>query len=313
MLQPFLEQWTSESLFYTIRTSGSTGKPKIIQIKKEYMLASAKKTLKALNLRAGDRSLLCLPIHKVGGVMMIVRALLGELDLWITEPSAKPLQDVEGEFDFVAMVPYQVSQSQADLHRVKKLIIGGGPVNSELERKLRDHQGEVYHTYGMTETISHIALRRININKREPFKALKNVEHSLDDRSCLVIDAPDIGVRKLVTNDIVDLHNSQSFTWKGRYDNVVNSGGLKLFPEEIEQRLGELGYNYFLFGEPDPKLGERLAMLVETSEKLSQDVFKDALEDLDRYERPKAIYTTKQFEYGEGGKVNRKASIGFLR
>lgn len=295
-----------------VQTSGSTGVPKIIQLPKKYMEASAKMTLGFLNLKEGDRALLCMSPHHIGGIMMVVRAMLGNLILEVVEPTARPLKELTGDFDFVAMVPYQVEASLEDLPHIKKLIIGGGPISPELEGKLRDFPNEIYHTYGMTETISHIAMRRVNGEDCDWFKTMPGVRLSCDERGCLVIDAPQIGVESLVTNDLVELQDKQIFKWLGRADNVVNSAGLKLHPETIEKKIGAVGYPYFLAGIPDKKLGESLVMIVEAEEKLGLEHFTDSFENLGKYEVPKKVFCTPHFAMTESGKLNRNETLRLL-
>ncbi len=310
----FLHSFLSDEKEFKVQTSGSTGIPKLISIPKKYMRASARKTIRALELKKGNKALLCLPTDKIGGIMMLVRWVEGELDLYPEGKSGNPLLDTTTVYDFGAMVPYQVQQSFKELSRVKKLIIGGAPINPSLENDLKNLPNEIYHTYGMTETISHVALRRVNgIEEANSFKALPDVRFNLDDRSCLVINAPEIGVENLVTNDVVNLINETEFTWKGRFDNVVNSGGIKLLPEEIEKKIGDIGIPYFLFGESDSKLGERLAMMIESSSPVPLEGLTPFFSELSKYEIPKAVYNVSKFVEAAGGKLNRKATIELLR
>lgn len=310
----FILSYHSDSPALEVHTSGSTGSPKPILLSKKYMRVSAEKTAEALGLQAKYKCLLCLPVNRIGGVMMLVRWLQSDLDLYPQGNTATPLAETHTSFEFGAMVPYQVQQSLKDLSLIKKLIIGGGPVNPDLEQKLKDMPNAIFHTYGMTETISHVALRRINGATADgAFHALPGVRFDIDERNCLIIHAPDIGVSNLVTNDVVELHSTSSFTWKGRFDNVVNSGGIKLFPEEIEKKLGDIGYHYFLFGQKDERLGERLVMLVENEAEVTVDQFADNFSSLPKYERPKAVFTVPAFKTSAGGKLDRKGSINSIK
>lgn len=295
-----------------VQTSGSTGVPKIIQLPKKYMEASAKMTLTFLNLKEGERAVLCMSPEHIGGIMMIIRAMIGNLKLEVVEPSARPLKELSDDFDFVAMVPYQVEASLEGLPRIKKLIIGGGPISTDLEAKLKDLPNEIYHTYGMTETISHIAMRRVNGEDNDWFKTMSGVTLSQDSRGCLVIDAPQIGVENLVTNDLVKLKDHQTFKWLGRADNVVNSAGLKLHPETIEKKMGAVGCPYFLAGIPDDKLGESLVMIVETEEVPSLEEFRHSFENLSKYEIPKKVLAISQFAMTDSGKLNRRETLRLL-
>lgn len=307
-----IARFQDDSLEMEVHTSGSTGVPKSIRIPKRYMEASAKMTLTFLGLQKGDRALLCMSPAHIGGIMMVIRALLGELKLEVVEPSARPLENLDGSFDFAAMVPYQVEASMDDLHRIKNLIIGGGPISPELEERLKVLPNNIYHTYGMTETISHIAMRKVNGADNEWFKVMPDVELKTDARGCLVINAPNLGASGIVTNDLVELEDSKTFKWLGRIDNVVNSAGLKLHPESIEQKIGSIGQPYFLAGIKDPKLGESLVMIVEgdTPEQSKLDQY---FTGLHKYEMPKQVFSISHFRMTESGKLSRRATLEFLK
>jgi len=307
--ETLFKDFLSEKDFMEIATSGSTGSPKLIRLYKEHMRASASKTLNFLKLEAGSRSLLCLPPERIGGLMMLIRWWEGDLDLHMVSPQASPLEELEGNFDFAAMVPYQVTHSLTQLHRVHKLIIGGGAIPPELEQKLKDHAGEIWHTYGMTETISHVAMRRVNGPDDDVFQAMPGVRFSVDERQCLIINSPDIGMENLVTNDVVELVTNTSFQWLGRYDNVVNSGGVKLYPEFIEQKIGEWHHSFFLAGVPDNTLGEKLVLLIEGPDITDIGELQARFSKLDRYEIPKEIKVVPKFEYTANGKLNRPQTL----
>ncbi len=309
-VQDFIRQFNNPQTYLEIQTSGSTGAPKTIRLPKEHMKASALKTLRFLKVKPGDRALLCLPTDKVGGLMMLMRWWVGKLDLHIVEPQSRPLENLVGNFDFAAMVPYQASQSLDQLGCIQKLIIGGGPVPPDLETKLREKRtGEVWHTYGMTETISHVAMRRLNAGGSDHFKAMDGVHFDIDERNCLVIHSPDIGVKNLITNDVVELLSPHEFKWLGRYDNVVNSGGVKLFPEAIEAKMGGWDYPFFLAGKPDKDLGHKLVMLVETARAIKKEEVKHLFQKLTPYEIPKEIINLARFEYTSNGKLNRPETL----
>lgn len=292
---------------FSITTSGSTGQPKTIQLEKIYMVASARKTLEFLELKPGHKALLCLPLDKIAGVMMWVRAEIYALDLKVVAASGRPLEGVAGEFDFVAMVPMQVEQSLGELKRVKKLLIGGAPISNELEEKLNQLGVEAYHSYGMTETISHVALRRIG----EPyFKAMPGTSFSVNSFGQLVIHAPDIGVHNMVTKDVVELRNERTFRWLGRADNVINSGGIKLHPEELERRI-QSAQPFFLAAIADRTLGEKLVMVVESDRSPRQDEYD--FSQLSKIERPKEIYNISAFRYTSNGKLQRTETLQQIR
>lgn len=292
-----------------VMTSGSTGKPKPIEIKVEHMRASAISTLTFLGLKPGDSCLLCLSPEYIAGMMMLVRWIEGDLDLYFTEPSNQPLQNIDRKIDLVAMVPYQVHHSLDQLSKLNNLLVGGGSISMDLESDLKSGPCRVWHSYGMTETITHIALREIYPHFRQTYRAIQGVNLSVDQRSCLVINAPSIGVFKLVTNDVVDLQSEVDFHWLGRYDNVVNSGGIKLFPEELERELGELEFTYFFAGIPDPKLGQKLVMIIETESKENLRSLNSNLESLGKYRMPKEVKCIPEFDRTASGKLRRQKTL----
>ncbi len=296
---------------YEIQTSGSTGDPKKIKIRKSHMRASAQKTIEALSLKQGMRTLLCLSPKRIGGMMMLVRWLEGDLDLYLSEPVHDPLSALQHQVDFTALVPYQLAHSLEGLYKVKTAIIGGGGVNRKLEEATQKSSTRLYHTYGMTETISHVALRPFG--EADYFKAVPGARFSLDARKCLVIDAPYMGINGLVTNDMVQLIDRERFTWLGRYDNVVNSGGIKLHPETLEEKIGDLGFPYFLTGMPDALLGEKLVLICGAKEALSKEEEVNLLERLKgvlgKYEKPKNVFTVPELLFTENGKLRRALSL----
>lgn len=302
-VKQFLSHYFNDETYFVAQTSGSTGIPKKMKLSKKYMKASAEKTIQFLDLKKGDKVLLCLSTEHIAGIMMLVRWIEGDLDLYIREPSLNPLEDLKEPFDFTAMVPLQISNSLEKLNQIGKVIIGGGAIPSILEEKLKKKTSRIYHTYGMTETLSHVALREIG---EASFKSVINVKLDIDVRECLVIDAPDIGVNNMATNDVVELIGENEFVWKGRFDNVVNSGGIKLFPEEIEKEIGDVGVNYFLAGIMDEKLGEKLVMIVEGESNASID---SKISLLSKYKKPKFIYYTNEFEYTITQKIKRMETL----
>lgn len=307
----FLEEWNDSSDEIIVKTSGSTGKPKKIHLLKKHMIASAKATCKFLDLQKGASALLCLSMDTIGGRMMVVRSLVFELNLIVSDVSSTPLAGIGEKIDFAAMAPLQVQKSLVDqaneLSNIGKLIVGGGPVSPQLINQVQEIRTKVYHTFGMTETISHIALRSLNHPLEEEFKCLPNV--SIDSKSgSLVINAPEIGVLNLETNDAIELNSPSSFRWLGRTDFVINSGGIKLHPEEIESKLAELiNDSLFVYGEEDELLGEKLVLVIEDSDE-SQLSKQDFQTILPKHSIPKEIRFVDQFNYTESGKINRLTS-----
>ena len=236
--------------------------------------------------------------------MMLVRAMILGLDLEFVAPSSHPLRNVDGNFDFAAMVPLQAQNSISDLHRIKKLIVGGAKINSALENQLIKLPTQVYETYGMTETISHIAAKSVG---EKAFTVLPNVTISYDDQNCLVIHAPRISDDVIETNDIVELVNENQFIFLGRIDNVINSGGIKLLPEQIEEKLaGKIEPRYFISSKEDKELGEKVILVIEGD---SFTVDTSIFDGLDKYEKPKEILFVPKFKETGNGKIIRKESL----
>ena len=302
----FLLDWFDEKSYIELPTSGSTGTPKIIKIEKQAMLDSALATGDFFGLQPGNTMLHCLPTNYVAGKMMFVRSFILGLDMKFVEPNSNPLKNIDENFDFCAMIPLQAKNSLKKLRekKIKKLIIGGVKVHKALEQELVKIPIEIYETYGMTETITHIAAKRIG---EEVFTVLPNVKVSVDERECLIIKAKRISSKEIVTNDIVELISDTQFKWEGRYDNVINSGGIKLMPEKIEDKLSTLiSRRYFVYGIPDDNLGEKLVLCIEgESVKIAESVFSV----LKKYEKPKEIFFISKFKQTITGKILRKESL----
>jgi o-succinylbenzoate synthase len=302
----FISDWYSPNDEMSLQTSGSTGKPKSISVKKEWMKNSAQLTGKTFGLNEGNSALLCMPMKYVAGKMMVVRALELGLDLKVVEPSSSPLKDIDDQIDFAAMAPLQLENSSNDLDKVKTLIVGGGQVSLQLIKKLQNISTQIYETYGMTETLTHVAIKPLNgPNKSDIFSALDGIHFEIDERDCLVIYAPMLNSESIITNDIVELVDKSSFRWLGRFDNIINSGGIKIIPEVIEEKLASviIDRRFYIVGETDNKLGEKVVLLVEGNEtELS-------FQHLEKYERPKEIYFIPKFVETKSGKVNQQETI----
>ena len=280
-VEDFLSQWHNESHLIEVQTSGSTGIPKRMMVEKRRMEASARITCSFLGLEEGDTALLCMPLDYIAGKMVVVRAITCKLRLIAVEPSSHPLKDIMVTPTFAAMVPLQVFNSlqvprEAEILRnIKHLIIGGGAIDATLESQLREFPNAVWSTYGMTETLSHIALRRISGEEASLwYSPLEGVEISLNGDNCLVIDAPAVCKERLVTNDIAELHHDgRRFRIIGRKDNVICSGGLKIQIEEVERLLRPLlPYPFIVTKRPDHRLGEAVTLLYEGSAALGKDI-----------------------------------------
>lgn len=314
----FLAGWMSGSAYMEVHTSGSTGKPKLITVEKDQMLASAAATAAFFNFQKNQVALLALPASYIGGKMMIVRALFSSLNLICVKPGNQPLSHLSAgqPVDFVPLTPMQMAGVR-DTKNIKTILLGGGPVSTELEVHCRSLNAAVYHGYGMTETLSHVALRRINgAESGSLYTALKGVAFEKNENGCLIIHVPFLN-QPVLTNDMVELKSSTSFIWLGRKDNVINSGGIKLFPEQIEAKLSRIiDEPFFVTGVPDVVLGEKLVLLIE-GECYSDDQIKTIKEkisdSLTKYEKPKEILFLPHFLRTSSGKIRRKDSLNLVR
>lgn len=318
----FLVEWFNEKSFVEVKTSGSTGSPKVIQLQKKHMINSAIATGDYFNLPENTTALLCMSPNYIAGKMMLVRALTLGWQLDIVEATSSPLKNIEKKYDFSAMVPLQLNNSLEEIHKIKKLIIGGGVVSNELLNKIQHIKTEVFATYGMTETITHIAVKKLNVissavekskGVESYYKALPNIKISVDKRSCLIIGAPNVSDSLIITNDVVELVSSTEFKWLGRFDSIINSGGIKLIPEQIEEKLSAfINQRFFVAGISDEELGEKLILIIESSNVLSENVIRNSvknLQSLSKFEIPKEIYFIQNFIETPTGKVNRKETL----
>jgi len=424
----FLENWFDDSDFVLIHTSGSTGKPKSIKVKKEHMVNSAVATGIYFDLKPKTTALLCLPMEYIAGKMMLVRSLILGWHLDIVKAASKPLTHVVKQYDFSAMIPMQLFNSIVELDKIKTIIVGGGNVNNKIKSRILDLPTKIYATYGMTETITHIAIKALNkasgltsdndlyyalpnvklskdirncliidapevsdeilitndivdlisddkfkwlgrfdnifkikiiivgaaavsnevktriidlptkiyatygmtetithiavkaLNKasgltidNDLYHALPNVKLSKDIRNCLIIDAPEVSDEILITNDIVDLISDDKFKWLGRFDNMINSGGIKLIPEQIEEKLQTIIRNrFFIASLPDDILGEKVVLIIEGSIQKNLKPRISNLKSIDKYEIPKEIYFVERFVMTETKKIQRKKTLDLI-
>lgn len=313
----FLQEWYNEKEEIIGHTSGSTGKPKEIRLLKKDMIVSASLTNEYFRISPQSHLLLCLSPTYIAGKMMIIRTILSKANLITIKPTSSPLQNIEEDIDFAAMVPMQVETTLANpetrsrFARIKQVIIGGAAVSSTLEQHLQELPTRCYSTYGMTETVSHIALRKINGKEKSPtYFALGKVSFSTDERGCLIINTPHLRQQRFVTNDIVRLVDTTHFEWLGRHDNVINSGGVKLFPETIETRIASfLSQRFFITAEDDSRLGQKAVLVIESlpwDKTTCQQLLSQLKSCLSPYEVPKNIYFQEHFKETYSGKIVRK-------
>jgi len=310
----FLKEWWNEKTSIAAYTSGSTGNPKEIIIDKRKAVNSALATGEFFNFEEGNTALLCMSPKFIAGKLMIVRAVVWKMNLVCVEPTSSPLKAISSELNlnFAAMVPLQLQNSLAYLKDCKldNLIVGGGAVEKSLSEQLQGLNTNIYSSYGMTETITHVALKRLNGKfKNENYKALNNVKFETDDRNCLVIDAPKLSEELVVTNDIVKIKSDTEFEWIGRYDNIINSGGVKINPEKIEELLSEyISSPFFIASISDSVLGEKVVLIIEGKPfEIDLEMIKSMLP---KYHNPKDIFFVDEFILTESGKVNRSQTLG---
>jgi O-succinylbenzoic acid--CoA ligase len=322
----FCRNWLMGQTEFTLPTSGSTGAPKTIRLTRAQMTASAQRTGQALGLQPGERALVCLNPGYIAGSMMLVRGLVLGLELAIVPPTRDPLSGFPAEthFDFTALVPLQLQAALQSAHathllnRMRAILIGGAPLTPDLAGAIRQQlTAPTFHTYGMTETVSHVALRRLNgATASDYFVPLPGVALSQDARGCLVIQAGELAQdQTLVTNDVVELRADGQFRWLGRADNIINSGGVKVQAERVEQALSHLpdlaGRRLFVAAQPHPELGQAVIAVIEGAPlpELAAHLAGRAVPGLSRYEIPRQIYFVPHFAETATGKIDRRATL----
>lgn len=299
-------------------TSGTTGPPKRFTIPRQDLLASARLTGETFNLKEGARVLHCLPSDFVAGKMMWVRAFALGLDLHAIDPRGSVLDriDPDDHFAFAAMVPIQLHRAlKEDRARIKKqfgtILLGGGPVSDVLIADLRELRTSVYVGYGSTETVTHVALRTLTgEQKGDVFTALGDVHFARDPRGCLVVYTPHLSVGQHVTNDLVELVDDDRFHWLGRFDNVILSGGKKIFPEQLEAKTaGVIPYAHYFASTPDDLLGQGVLLVLECPKdeaEVMNEVMPLLMSVLHPHELPRRVRTLPAFQRTSGGKVIRE-------
>ncbi len=321
----FCKDWLLGKEVFTIFTSGSTGAPKSIEMSRKQMQASAKATAKALGLQKGDTAFICLNTSYIAGQMMLVRGLEIGMNMVVVAPSANPFYALDTRFqtiDFYAFVPLQLlallenGKHTATLNKAKAIIVGGAVVNAVLENQLQVVSAPIYATYGMTETVSHIALKRLNGKEKSPYyQALPDTQIGQDERGCLTIVSAVTNFKKIITNDKIKLIDEQHFEWIGRIDNVINSGGVKIQVEKVENEIDKLfaeihiSQRFAIVGLPDTHLGEAVTLVLEgeknniyTTDNELLNVLKNKL---GKYEVPKKILYLPIFPKTETNKISR--------
>ncbi len=328
----FCRNWLTGQQEFVVPTSGSTGEPKNITLTRNQLEASAQRTIAALKLNKKDRALVCLNTENIAGMMMLARGFLADLHLTIIEPIANPLafSKPEQPFDFISFVPYQLHAicfetpaKKLVMDFAKAILVGGAPLSPNLLTAIKTIKAPVYQTYGMTETVSHIALRRLNgPETEETYQAFAGITLGQDERGCLTIKADVTNNETIVTNDLVNLLSANTFEWLGRADNTVNSGGYKVQLEKIEVILAQVLLNQniscrsFVSAEPDDKLGHKLVAVLESeqvTETEEKDLKKELAQVLKKYEVPKIFYFTKSFASTGSGKIDKIKTLAMVK
>lgn len=319
----FCRAWLTGQSEFHLHTSGSTGPPKAIRIRREAMAASAALTQQALGLTADMHALVCLDTGLIAGQMMLVRGLEVGMTLHVEPPTANPFTQLPGSvhIDFAALVPYQLeailqTDTRIRFESMQVAIIGGAPLRDALTEQLNPYACRFFATYGMTETVSHIALRSLNGPNRKPwFRVLPGITFETDSRGCLVINAPYLA-EAVVTNDLIRTIDSDQFEWLGRWDHVINSGGKKIHPEVVEKKLAAViaaidpRIRFFIASQPHPQLYQQVVLVVESE---ATETLLDRMTDignlLDQYEVPRQILGVPRFAETASGKIDRLATM----
>ena len=308
----FLQIWFSSSKTILAQTSGSTGEPTSIELPKQVMIKSAERTIQYFGLKKGNRILLSLPCRYIAGKMMVVRAIVGKMDLITVDPSSEFELLLNDPFEFGAMVPNQVFKllevpsGIEKLEHIHNLLIGGSAIPSTMETTISQLKSRVVSTYGMTETASHIAIRELSGNKRSDiYHCLPGIRVTLSENDCLQIHVTE-GHEPLQTNDMAEVLSPNSFRILGRADDMIISGGIKYWPQEIEKKLEALIPARFVISAiADEKLGEKLVLVIEDTPADIDWIHQKATELLSPFERPKSIYFLEKFPQTPNGKLRR--------
>jgi len=307
-LATFILEWFNDNDFINAQSSGTTGEAKSFQILKNKMKASAILSAKTFGLPKGNSAFICLSTNYIAGKMMVVRSITNSWKLIATEPCANPLTHLNEKVDFIALVPNQLfsilnSTDALKLKLFKTIIVGGGEINEALEELIHQHEINVYHTFGMTETVSHIAIKKISPQKENYYTALEGISFEKDEQQRLIIHAPALQSEAIHTNDCVELISDKKFVWLGRFDNIINSGGIKINPEIIENKIRKhISGNFIVGSVKDDKLNHKIALFIEGKQQVDLKKINSLLE---KYEQIKEVKYNAEFRYTESGKIKR--------
>ncbi|CAG4998274.1 putative 2-succinylbenzoate--CoA ligase [Dyadobacter sp. CECT 9275] len=318
----FLKEWINGTEVITLFTSGSTGTPKPIDLYRNQLISSALMTGEALKLSAGSRALVCLNVNYIAGMMMLIRGMELGWELTITEPSANPLLHLNHalRFDFTSMVPMQLAACLHDtatreaVTRFDKILLGGAPVSPVLQHEISLLTNQVYHSYGMTETVSHVALKQLSPMKEDDYNVLPGIRFGVDERGCLYISGAVTNSQIVQTNDLVEITSKNTFKWIGRADNIINSGGVKIVLDRIDEIVSDVFFRlnythvFFTWFEEDNLLGQKLILMVEArpDQMASEQVLVEIRKQVSAYETPKHVYFAEQFFRTATDKIDKR-------
>ncbi|MFN8345504.1 MAG: AMP-binding protein [Spirosomataceae bacterium] len=317
----FCQSYAAGKEEFFLHTSGSTGEPKPIRLTRAQMQASARMTQQALGLKKGHQALVCLNTGYIAGIMMLVRGMEIGLTLYIVTPSSQPFAEISDDItiDFVALVPLQLqtlleTRQHDRLNALHAIIVGGAPVNDTLSAQIRQLQVPVFSTYGMTETVSHVALQKLNgPDASDAYHLLKGIDADTDERGCLRLCGAVTNLEWVQTNDVVRFEDTSRFQIIGRADNIINSGGVKIQPEKVERAIEKTAHcpeRYFVWWKPDERLGQKLILMVENDQPFDSDSLIQALKSvLNPYEIPQEVHTVKKFAETATGKVDKRRTF----
>jgi O-succinylbenzoic acid--CoA ligase len=315
-IHKLLSFWKSKENKISVYTSGSTGSPKKINIYKNQMVASAKNTLGYFEIKDNSTFLSCLPLKYIGGKMILIRAILSKSKIVLCKPTVNPINELDTEIDFIALTPLQLNsllEKKNIFKKIKLAIVGGGLVSKNVISKIQNLTTNCFQTYGMTETISHIALRNLkNCNGKTPYKCINDVEVGTNNKNQLIINSKELEIKNLVTNDKVKILSTKEFLFLNRTDNIINSGGLKINPEEVENKiLKSLGDNNFFVDKiKNDKFGEEIILIA--LKKIKIDLLIQSIKLLkDKKIHPKKIYIVDKFIFNDNQKIDKLKSKNY--
>lgn len=315
-IHKLLSFWKSKENRISVFTSGSTGSPKKVNIYKNQMIASAKNTLGYFEIKDNSTFLSCLPVKYIGGKMILIRAILSKSKIVLCKPSINPINELDTEIDFIALTPLQLNsllEKKKMFKKIKLAIIGGGLISKNLISKIQNLTTNCFQTYGMTETISHIALRNLKkCTDKTPYKCLHDVEVEANNKNQLIINSKELEIENLVTNDKVKILNKKEFLFLNRTDNIINSGGLKINPEEVENKiLKSLGDNNFFVDKiKNDKFGEEIILIA--LKKIKINLLIESIKLLkDKKIQPKKIYIVDKFIFNDNQKIDKLKSKNY--